>query len=190
MVRARAAYPPLGRTGGVMRIGVPAEVKNHEYRVALTPAGVHALAGEGHEVIVQAGAGAGSGIGDDEYANAGATVVDDAAAAWSADLVCKVKEPVEAEYPYLRRDPVRFTYLHLAASRECTDALLAAGTTAFAYETVELDDGSLPLLAPMSEVAGRLATQVGVYHLVKSTGGRGVLPGGVPGVAPAKVVVL
>jgi alanine dehydrogenase len=173
-----------------MRIGVPTEVKNHEYRVAMTPAGVHALAGAGHEVLVQSGAGLGSGIVDDAYAAAGATIVPTAEDAWSAELVCKVKEPIEQEYGLLRRDQVLFTYLHLAASRPCTEALLAAGTTSIAYETVELPDGSLPLLAPMSEVAGRLATQVGAYHLLKSEGGRGVLPGGVPGVAPASVVVI
>lgn len=173
-----------------MQVGVPSEVKNHEYRVALTPAGVHALVGAGHEVLVQAGAGAGSGIGDDAYVAAGARVVATAAEAWAAAMVCKVKEPVAEEYQHLRRDQLLFTFLHLAASRPCTDALLAAGTTAIAYETVERDDGSLPLLAPMSEVAGRLATQVGAYHLLRSEGGRGVLPGGVPGVPPASVVVI
>ncbi|WP_182113746.1 MULTISPECIES: alanine dehydrogenase [unclassified Actinotalea] len=173
-----------------MRIGVPAEVKNHEYRVALTPAGVHALEGDGHEVLVQRGAGLGSGIADDAYVAAGARMVPEAADAWAAELVCKVKEPVEQEYPLLRRDQVLFTYLHLAASRACTLALLEAGTTAIAYETVQLADGSLPLLAPMSEVAGRLAPQVGAYHLMRSQGGRGLLPGGVPGVAPASVVVI
>lgn len=173
-----------------MRIGVPTEVKNHEYRVALTPAGAHALAAAGHEVLIQAGAGLGSGVVDDAYAAAGARVVPTAEDAWGADLVCKVKEPVESEYGLLRRDQVLFTFLHLAASRACTEALLAAGTTALAYETVELADGSLPLLAPMSEVAGRLATQVGAYHLLRSEGGRGVLPGGVPGVAPGSVVII
>lgn len=173
-----------------MRVGVPREVKNHEYRVALTPAGAHALASAGHEVLVETGAGLGSGIDDDAYVGAGARIVPGAEAAWAAELVCKVKEPVEQEYPFLRRDQVLFTFLHLAASRPCTQALLDAGTTAIAYETVALDDGSLPLLAPMSEVAGRLATQVGVYHLLRSEGGRGVLPGGVPGVSPASVVVI
>lgn len=173
-----------------LRVGVPAEVKNHEYRVALTPAGVHALAAQGHEVLVQAGAGRGSNIPDDAYVAAGGRIVPTAADAWAADLVCKVKEPVEQEYGHLRRDQVLFTYLHLAASRACTEALLAAGTTAIAYETVQAPDGSLPLLAPMSEVAGRLATQVGAYQLMRSEGGRGLLPGGVPGVAPASVVVI
>ncbi|MBO1750244.1 alanine dehydrogenase [Actinotalea sp. BY-33] len=173
-----------------MRVGVPSEVKNHEYRVALTPAGVHALVGAGHEVLVQSGAGRGSALDDEEYVSAGARIVPAAEDAWAAELVCKVKEPVESEYQYLRADQVLFTFLHLAASRPCTDALLAAGTTAIAYETVEAPDGSLPLLAPMSEVAGRLATQVGAYHLLSSAGGRGVLPGGVPGVAPGSVVVI
>ncbi|MCV2394826.1 alanine dehydrogenase [Actinotalea sp. M2MS4P-6] len=173
-----------------MRIGIPTERKVHEYRVAVTPAGVHQLVAAGHEVLVQSEAGVGSAITDDDYRAAGATIVATAEDAWAADLVCKVKEPIAAEYPLLRRDQVLFTYLHLAADRPCTDALLAAGTTSIAYETVQRADGSLPLLAPMSEVAGRLAPQVGAYHLMRSQGGRGLLPGGVPGVAPAKVVVL
>ena len=143
-----------------MQIGIPAEVKNHEYRVAMTPAGVHTLVGHGHEVLVEAGAGVGSGISDTDFEGAGARVVPTAADAWSAEMVCKVKEPVESEYGLLRRDQVLFTFLHLAASRPCTEALLSAGTTSIAYETVETPDGGLPLLAPMSEVAGRLATQV------------------------------
>ena len=173
-----------------MRIGVPTEVKNHEYRVAMTPAGVHALVASGHEVLVQEGAGLGSGISDEQYASAGAKIVATADDAWSAEMVCKVKEPVAQEYGFLRRDLVLFTFLHLAASRACTQALLDAGTTSIAYETVEKPDGSLPLLAPMSEVAGRLATQVGAYHLLKNVGGRGVLPGGVPGVEAASVGVI
>ncbi|HEY0117530.1 MAG TPA: alanine dehydrogenase [Cellulomonas sp.] len=173
-----------------MRIGVPREIKNREERVSVTPSGVHLLVAAGHEVLVEAGAGAGSAIADEQYRSAGARIVPDAATAWSADLVCKVKEPVAAEYGYLRDDQILFTYLHLAADRPGTDALLAAGTTAIAYETVTLPDGSLPLLAPMSEVAGRLAVQVGAYHLMTNEGGRGVLLGGVPGVAPAKVVVI
>jgi alanine dehydrogenase len=174
-----------------MRVGIPSEVKNREYRVAITPAGVHHLVGSGHEVLVQAGAGTGSAISDDDYLAAGAAVVDDAAEVWGrADLVCKVKEPVASEYGYLRDDLLLFTYLHLAADRPATDALLAAGTTSIAYETVQLPDGSLPLLAPMSEVAGRLSTQVGAYHLMKNEGGSGILLGGVPGVDAAKVVVL
>ena len=174
-----------------MRVGIPAEAKNHEYRVAITPAGVHQLAAAGHEVLVQAGAGSGSAVSDAQYAAAGATVVPEAARVWGeADLVCKVKEPVPSEYRHLREDLVLFTYLHLAADRQQTDALLAAGTTAIAYETVQLADRSLPLLAPMSEVAGRLAAQVGAYHLMRSAGGSGRLLGGVPGVTPGRVVVI
>jgi alanine dehydrogenase len=173
-----------------MQIGIPTERKNHEYRVAVTPAGVHHLAAEGHRVLVQAGAGLGSAITDSAYRAAGATIVDTAEEVWASDLVCKVKEPIASEYGYLRRDQVLFTYLHLAADRACTDALMSAGTTSIAYETVQLPDGSLPLLAPMSEVAGRLAPQVGAYHLMRSQGGRGLLPGGVPGVEPAKVVII
>ena len=165
-----------------MKVGIPSEVKNREYRVALTPAGAHHLVSSGHEVLVQAGAGAGSAITDEQYTAAGATLVAGADEVWgSADLVCKVKEPVASEYGYLREGLVLFTYLHLAADRPATDALLAAGTTSIAYETVQLPDGSLPLLAPMSEVAGRLSTQVGAYHLMKNEGGAGVLLGGVPG---------
>ncbi|MEZ0164550.1 alanine dehydrogenase [Kineococcus sp. LSe6-4] len=174
-----------------MRIGVPTEVKNREYRVALTPAGVHELVGHGHEVLVQAGAGAGSSLPDAEYEAAGAKVLEDVEEVWgSADLLLKVKEPIASEHHRLRRGQVLFTYLHLAASRECTDALLASGTTAIAYETVQLPDRSLPLLAPMSEVAGRLAPQVGAYSLMRAAGGRGVLMGGVPGVRGADVVVV
>ncbi|GAA2727999.1 alanine dehydrogenase [Cellulomonas aerilata] len=174
-----------------MLIGVPTEVKNNEDRVALTPAGAHQLVAAGHRVLVQAGAGTGSAIADETYVAAGAQVAATAEEVWgTVDLVCKVKEPVPSEYPLLRRDTVLFTYLHLAADRACTDALLAAGTTAIAYETVQLPDGTLPLLAPMSEVAGRLSVQVGAYHLMTSAGGAGVLLGGIPGVRPAKVVVL
>ena len=174
-----------------MKVGIPREIKNREYRVAVTPAGVHRLAQAGHRVLVETGAGIGSAIDDAQYRAAGAVVVPDAAQVWAeSDVVCKVKEPVRAEYGYLRDDLVLFTYLHLAADRPATDALLAAGTTSIAYETVRLADGSLPLLAPMSEVAGRLATQVGAYHLMKNEGGRGLLLGGVPGVDAARVVVL
>ncbi|GGO69425.1 alanine dehydrogenase [Nonomuraea cavernae] len=173
-----------------MKIGVPAEVKNHEYRVAVTPAGVHELVRNGHDVTVQSEAGLGSHITDDEYLAAGAKIIDSADAVWAeAELVLKVKEPIASEYHRLREDLVLFTYLHLAASHPCTDALLSAGTTGIAYETVQVGD-ALPLLAPMSEVAGRLAPQVGAYNLMRFNGGRGVLPGGVPGVAPAKVVVI
>lgn len=173
-----------------MRIGIPTEVKDHEYRVALTPAGTRALTAAGHEVLVQAGAGVGSGLPDAAYEAAGGRIVPTAADAWAAELVCKIKEPVASEFGHLRRGQVLFTYLHLAASRPCTEALVAAGTTGIAYETVQLPDGSLPLLVPMSEVAGRLATQEGAHHLMRSNGGRGVLLGGVPGAAPGRVVVL
>ncbi|MGM1065184.1 alanine dehydrogenase [Saccharothrix sp. Mg75] len=174
-----------------MRIAVPREIKNHEYRVALTPAGAHELASRGHEVFVEAGAGLGSAITDEEYAAAGAKVLAGADDVWSeGELVLKVKEPVAEEYPRLREGQVLFTYLHLAADRPLTEALLASGTTAIAYETVQTPNGALPLLAPMSEVAGRLAPQVGAFSLMKPSGGRGVLPGGVPGVHPARVVVI
>jgi alanine dehydrogenase len=173
-----------------MHVGVPAEIKNNEFRVAMTPAGVHALAQRGHEVAIQASAGVGAGYLDDEYREAGATIVDTAAEAWSADLVLKVKEPIAPEYGFLRQDLTLFTYLHLAADLPLTRALLDSGATAIAYETVQLPDRSLPLLTPMSEVAGRLAPQVGAAELHASKGGRGVLLAGVPGTAPAKVVVI
>lgn len=179
----------MTRTGGI--VGVPREVKPQEFRVALTPAGAAELRAHGHEVLVQAGAGVGSGFADDDYLAAGARITDTASRVWGeADLVLKVKEPIAQEYSLLRRGQVLFTYLHLAASKECTDAILASGITAIAYETVRAPDGSLPLLAPMSEVAGKLATQVGAYHLMAPLGGEGVLLGGVPGVRPADVVVL
>ncbi|MEU8272299.1 alanine dehydrogenase [Sphaerisporangium sp. NPDC049002] len=173
-----------------MKIGVPAEVKNHEYRVAATPAGVHELVRHGHDVHVQRDAGLGSQIPDEDYLFAGAKIVESADEVWGeADLVLKVKEPIAEEYHRMREGQVLFTYLHLAASRACTDALLDRKVTAIAYETVQVGN-SLPLLAPMSEVAGRLAPQVGAYNLMRFNGGRGVLPGGVPGVAPAKIVVI
>ncbi len=174
-----------------MKIGVPKEVKNNEYRVAITPAGVHELVRSGHQVVIERGAGTGSSIPDEDFTAAGARILPTADDVWQAgDLILKVKEPIAEEYPRLRKDQVLFTYLHLAASRECTDALLGSGITAIAYETVQLPDGSLPLLAPMSEVAGRMAAQVGAYHLQRDGGGRGVLMGGVSGVYAAKVVVL
>jgi alanine dehydrogenase len=174
-----------------MRVGVPTEIKNNEYRVAITPAGVAELTRRGHEVLVQAGAGDGSALSDTDYKAVGAQIVDTADKVWAeADLLLKVKEPIEAEYALMRKGQTLFTYLHLAASRPCTDALIASGTTSIAYETVQTADGALPLLAPMSEVAGRLAAQVGAYHLMRTHGGRGVLMGGVPGVAPANVVVI
>ncbi len=174
-----------------MKVGIPKEVKNHEYRVAATPAGVHEFVRNGHEVFVETGAGVGSSLPDADFAAAGATILPTADDVWAVgDLICKVKEPIAEEYPRMREDQVLFTYLHLAAGKDCADALLKAGTTSIAYETVQLPDGSLPLLAPMSEVAGRLAPQVGSYHLMRQGGGRGVLMGGVPGVYAAKVVVI
>ncbi|MCA2218063.1 alanine dehydrogenase [Jidongwangia harbinensis] len=174
-----------------MKVGIPTEVKNNEFRVAITPAGVFEFTRAGHEVYVQAGAGAGSSIGDADYVAAGATILDSADDVWgTADLVLKVKEPIAEEYGRMRSGQVLFTYLHLAASKECTDALIDRKVTGIAYETVELPDRSLPLLAPMSEVAGRLAPMVGAYHLMRSGGGRGVLMGGVPGVYAAKTVVI
>ncbi len=174
-----------------MLIGVPRELKDHEYRVAITPAGVHELTAKGHRVLVEHDAGAGSALPDADFTAAGAAIAQTADEVWAAaDLVLKVKEPVPAEYHRLRAEQVLFTYLHLAASRETASALLAAGTTAIAYETVRGKDQSLPLLAPMSEVAGRLAPQAGAAHLLAAAGGRGVLMGGVPGVAPADVVVI
>lgn len=174
-----------------MLIGVPTEIKNNENRVAMTPAGAHELTRRGHDVLIQAGAGTGSGFADDQYQAAGARIEADVEKVWAeADLLLKVKEPIEAEYARLRKDQVLFTYLHLAASRPCTDALLASGTTAIAYETVQLADRSLPLLQPMSEVAGRLAPLVGAYHLMAAHGGAGTLLGGVPGTPKAKVVVI
>jgi alanine dehydrogenase len=174
-----------------VKVGIPREIKNHEYRVAITPGGVHELTRHGHEVFIEAGAGIGSSIPDADFTAAGARILNTPDDVWAAgELILKVKEPIAAEYHRMRRDQTLFTYLHLAASRECTDALLASETTAIAYETVQLPNGALPLLAPMSEVAGRLAPQVGAYNLMRFSGGRGVLPGGVPGVAPAKAVVI
>ncbi len=174
-----------------MRIGVPAEIKVHEYRVGLTPGSVAELTAAGHDVLVQSRAGAGIGFHDRDYQRAGGVVVPDAAAVFrGADLIVKVKEPQPAEYPLLRAGQILFTYLHLAADRRQADALMAAGVTAIAYETVTARDGGLPLLAPMSEVAGRMAVQVGAKCLEKESGGIGKLLGGVPGVAPARVVIL
>ncbi|WP_291424032.1 alanine dehydrogenase [Deinococcus sp.] len=172
-----------------MYIGLPKEIKVKENRVALTPGGVATLVRRGHSVVVERGAGLGSSLTDSDYEQAGATL-GSAADAWAADMVVKVKEPVESEYPHLRRDLLLFTYLHLAADKPLTDALLAAGTTAVAYETVQDAGGGLPLLTPMSEVAGRLSVQAGAYHLQKPAGGRGVLLGGVPGVQPGHVLIV
>jgi alanine dehydrogenase len=172
-----------------LNVGIPAEVKEGEHRVAITPDGVRELAAAGHRVLIERGAGEDSAITDEEYAAAGAenASVDEA---WSAELVVKVKEPQAGEFEYLRSDLVLFTYLHLAAYPEVARALLDAQTTAIGYETVQLDSGALPLLAPMSEVAGRMATQIGAHYLERDWGGRGVLLGGAPGVRPARVVVL
>ncbi len=172
-----------------MRIGIPTEIKNNENRVAITPAGVDALVHRGHEVLVQAGAGLGSSISDDTFAAAGAVIAPGAADVWDTDLVVKVKEPIASEYPFLR-DQTLFAYLHLAADRPLTEALMAAGTTAIAYETVQLPDRSLPLLSPMSEIAGRLSISVGAHTLMRAQGGRGVLMGGIAGTPNAKVVVI
>ncbi|MET7879803.1 alanine dehydrogenase [Micromonospora sp. DT68] len=174
-----------------MKVGIPREVKNHEYRVAITPAGVNEFTRSGHQVFVESGAGVGSSITDDEFAAAGAKILATADEVWdAAELVLKVKEPIAEEYHRMREGQVLFTYLHLAASKECTDALIDRKVTGIAYETVELPDRSLPLLAPMSEVAGRLAPQVGAFYMMRTGGGRGVLPGGVSGVYAAKTVVI
>ena len=172
-----------------MIVGVPAEVKPGENRVALTPDGVHELRAHGHRVLMEAGAGRGSSLPDDDFVASGAELVS-ADSAWSAELVLKVKEPQVSEFAYLRGDLVLFTYLHLAAYPEVAKALLSSGATAFSYETVADARGGLPLLAPMSEVAGRLAPQVGAHFLERASGGRGVLMGGAPGVRPARVAVI
>jgi alanine dehydrogenase len=174
-----------------MRVGIPREIKDSEYRVAITPAGVRELVAGGHSVVIEHDAGAGSGITDQQFEAAGARTLATADEVWAeAEMVLKVKEPVEPEYGRMRSGQILFTYLHLAASRSCTDALLASGITAIAYETVQLADRSLPLLAPMSEVAGRMAPLAGAHHLQRPGGGGGVLISGVTGVHHAKVVVL
>ncbi|WP_336651743.1 MULTISPECIES: alanine dehydrogenase [unclassified Leucobacter] len=174
-----------------MRVGIPTEIKNNENRVAITQAGVYELARRGHEVLVQAGAGLGSAITDEEYAAAGAKIVESADQVWAdSDMVLKVKEPIASEYDKMRKGQVLFTYLHLAAEKALTEAVLASGTTAIAYETVQLPNRGLPLLAPMSEVAGRLSVQVGAYSLMKANGGRGILLGGVTATRRGKVVVI
>jgi alanine dehydrogenase len=174
-----------------MKVAIPREIKNNEYRVAITPAGVHDLVGAGHEVYVETGAGVGSSIPDDFYARAGAIILPDAASTWATgDLILKVKEPIASEYSYFREGLVLFTYLHLAADEELTRALIESGVTAIAYETVQLPNRTLPLLAPMSEVAGRLAPIVGANTMLKPNGGPGLLVPGVPGTHPAVVTVL
>ncbi|HET7277147.1 MAG TPA: alanine dehydrogenase, partial [Dermatophilaceae bacterium] len=174
-----------------MKVGVPREVKNHEYRVAITPSGVHELVMHGHEVFVEREAGVGSSIADEDYLAAGAKILESADDIWAeGELILKVKEPVASEYHRMREGQTLFTYLHLAADRPLTQELAARKVTGIAYETVELPDRSLPLLAPMSEVAGRLAPQVGAHTLMRAQGGRGILMGGVSGVYAAKVVVL
>jgi alanine dehydrogenase len=171
-------------------VGIPKEIKNNEFRVSTTPAGVNALVNAGHTVYVEKSAGLGSAITDADYVKAGATILDTADEVWAkSEMVIKVKEPIAAEYPRMRKGQILFTYLHLAASRECTDAIVKSGITAIAYETVEVNR-ALPLLAPMSEVAGRMSIQVGAAALQRPNGGRGILLGGVPGVAPGKVVIL
>ncbi|MDR3297445.1 MAG: alanine dehydrogenase, partial [Prevotellaceae bacterium] len=174
-----------------MTIAIPKEIKNNENRVALTPAGAQALSQRGHEVLVQASAGVGSGFADADYAKAGATIVSTAEATFAAgDMVMKVKEPIAPEYKLIRPQQLLFTYFHFAADRELTDAMLASRAVCLAYETVAKPDGSLPLLVPMSEVAGRMAVQQGAKYLEKPQGGKGILLGGVPGVKPANVLVL
>ncbi len=174
-----------------MRVGVPKEVKNHEYRVAITPAGVHELVEHGHEVVVETGAGVGSSITDEEYQAAGAKILGTADEVWgSSEMILKVKEPIASEYHRMREGQVLFTYLHLAADKPLTEELMKRKVTGIAYETVQTPNGALPLLAPMSEVAGRLAPQVGAHTLMRAQGGRGVLMGGVSGVYAAKVVVI
>lgn len=176
--------------GSIMLIGIPNEIKNNESRVAITPAGVHALTATGHQVVVEKSAGEGSGISDQEYCEAGAQILDSAVEVWKADMVIKVKEPLTTEYAYFKRGQILFTYLHLANEPELTKALMESEVVAIAYETIQLDNGSLPLLIPMSEVAGRMAIQIGAQFLEGPYGGKGVLLGGVPGVTPANVTIL
>ncbi len=173
-----------------MRIGVPKEVKNNEKRVAMTPAGVFNLTAAGHDVLIETGAGIGSSFTDEDYVNAGAQIVTTADGAWNADMVMKVKEPLSSEYGYFREGLILFTYLHLAPEVELTKALLHNKVIAIAYETVQLPNNSLPLLAPMSEVAGRMATQIGAQYLQQTNGGKGILLGGVPGVSRGHVTII
>jgi alanine dehydrogenase len=174
-----------------LTVGVPREIRPEEHRVAITPDGVRELLHAGADVLVERGAGIDSSIPDDDYARAGATIISSAAEVWErAGLICKVKEPLESEFGFFRPGLVVFTYLHLAAYPAVADALVTSGVTGIAYETVQLDDGALPLLAPMSEVAGRMSVQIGAHYLERHNGGRGVLLGGAPGVRPARVVIL
>ena len=174
-----------------MKVGIPKEIKNNENRVGMTPAGVAAMTGRGHEVYVQHTAGDGSGFSDDEYVNAGAKIVPTIEDVYrEAEMIVKVKEPIEPEYNLVRKGQLLFTYFHFACEKELTDAMLKSGAVCLAYETVQLPNGSLPLLQPMSEVAGRMATLNGAYYLQKTKGGKGKLISGVPGVSPAKVLVL
>ena len=173
-----------------MLIGLPKEIKDNEFRTGLTPGAVSALTRQGHRIKVQAGAGTGSAFTDLEYQSAGAEIVMTAEEAWTAEMVIKVKEPVEAEYRYLNKDAILFTYLHLASNKTLTDVLSKSGITSIAYETVQFPDGRLPLLTPMSEVAGRMSVQAGATYLQKNYGGRGILMSGIPGVPPAEVVIL
>ena len=173
-----------------MQIGLPKEIKDQEFRVGLTPASVQTLCSRRHQVVVEKGAGIGAGFTDEDYGAVGATLVSDPAIAWAQEMVVKVKEPQPSEYPYFREDLLLFTYLHLAAERALTEALMTSGITAIAYETVMTADGRLPLLTPMSIIAGRLSVQFGARYLEKQQGGRGVLLGGVPGVQPGRVVIL
>lgn len=173
-----------------MIIGVPKEIKNNEYRVGMTPASAKAYIAEGHEVRVQSGAGLGIGFSDEDYKAVGAAIAADAAEAWAAEMVVKIKEPLPAEYGFFRAGLILYTYLHLAPEPELTRALADTGVTGIAYETIQLPDGSLPLLTPMSEVAGRMSIQIGAHFLEKSSGGKGVLLGGVPGVEPGRVTIV
>lgn len=180
----------LVKGGNSMRIGIPAEIKNNENRVAMTPSGAVHLVKSGHEVYVQSGAGMGSGFPDEQYSEAGARIVDSADEAWSMEMVMKVKEPIKEEYRYLREGLILFTYLHLAPEPELTKELIKNKVVAIAYETVELPNRTLPLLTPMSEVAGRMAAQIGAQFLEKPKGGKGILLGGVPGVKRGKVTII
>lgn len=173
-----------------MLIGIPKELKNNENRVGLTPGGAKTLVAAGHEVWVETNAGLGSGFPDEDYASVGAQVKPDAKDVWNAELVIKVKEPLTAEFGYLREDLILFTYLHLAPAIELTNELLKTGTTAIGYETIQLEDGSLPLLVPMSEIAGRMSVQIGAEFLEKNKGGKGILLGGIPGVQRGKIVII